>query len=153
MKTLKTTIFVIAIIGASMTRCGIKEKLEKNTKARANADFIMDNLNKQEVVDQFPEKYFPREKFKPFLDTLTKHCDFNSKRGKFVDFFNMLNNGKSQTAYIYEYFLNCDSLRFIYIYDFDSKEPELFNLRIEQLEQENKMIIDPKKQLLNSGLK
>lgn len=149
MKTI-THLFILAII-ASFISCGVQEKLEKHAKAQADAEFIMNNLNKPETIDRFPIKYFPREQFRPFLDTLTTKCDFDSKQGKFVDYFSMSNNGKYQSAYIFEYFLNCDSLRFIYIYDFETKEPELFNFRIEGLEVENKMIINPEKQLLRSG--
>lgn len=127
--------------------------MEKHNKAQTEADFIMNHLNEPSTSERFPVKYFPKDKFQPFLDTLIKNCDFDSKQGKFVDFFTMMNNGKNQTAYIYEYILNCDSLRFIYVYDFDTKEPELFNFRIEGIEQPNKMIIDPSKQLLYSGTK
>ena len=133
-----------------LTSCNVKDKMEKMDKAKANSEFIMNNLNRPETIDRFPEKYFPRQKTKTVIDTLTKHCDFDSKRGKFVEFYTMSVNGSSKTAYIYEYILNCDSLRFIYIYDLDTKEPELQNFKIEGLEVENKMIIDPKKQLLNS---
>lgn len=149
LRILRSTLLTIAIVGFSLISCGVKDKLEKHNKAKANADFIMDNLSKPEVIDQFPEKYFPRQQFAQFLEPLTKNCDLGSKRGKFVDFFSMLNNGKNQTAYIYEYILNCDSLRFIYIYDLEPKEPELFKFTIEGIEQENKMIIDHSKQLLN----
>jgi hypothetical protein len=152
MKTFSLTIILITVIGLLIS-CNVKEKMEKHNKAKADADFIMNNLNKPGTSDRFPVKYFPRDKFQPFLDTLTKNCDFDSKQGKFVDFFTMLTNGKSHTAYIYEYILDCDSLRFIYVYDFDAKEPELFNFRIEGIEQENKMIIDPSKQLLNASTK
>ncbi len=143
---------IIGII-FSLVSCGVKDKMEKQNKAKECADFVMENLDKQEVINQFPEKYFPRQQFKPFLDTLTKNCDFKSKRGKYVDFFNLMNAGKNQIAFIYEYILKCDSLRFIYMYDLESERPELFNFRIEGLEQQNKMIIDPSKQLLYSRAK
>jgi hypothetical protein len=110
----------------------------------------MNNLSKPEVIEQFTEKYSPHEQVKPFIDTLVAHCDLDKKEGKFVDFFTMLKNGKSSTAYIYEYFLNCDSLRFIYVYDFETAEPELMNFQVEGLEQPNRMIIYPEKSLLNS---
>lgn len=146
--------FLICLLIASLfISCNVKDKLEKMDKAKADSEFIMNNLNASGILDRFPEKYFPRQQTKPFIDTLTKRCDFDTKRGKFVDFFTMSINGANKTAYIYEYILNCDSLRFIYIYDFDTKEPELQNFRIEGLEVENKMIIDPSKQLLNAGVK
>ena len=152
MKNLRLTIFLATTIGL-LTSCNVKDKLEKMDKAKSDSEFIMNNLSKPETIDRFPEKYFPRHQTKPFIDTLTKRCDFNNKRGKFVDFYTMSINGASKTAYIYEYILNCDSLRFIYIYDFDTKEPELQNFKIEGLEVENKMIVDPSKQLLNSDSK
>ena len=116
-RLLVTPIAIVSLVAG----CGVREKMEKHNKARANADFIMENLNQPDISNQFPEKFFPKDRFQPFLDTLTKHCDFNSKKGKFVDFFNMNINGKSQTAYIHEYILNCDGIRFIYVYDFDKK--------------------------------
>lgn len=149
MKYLQRIIFLSATTGL-LTGCNVKEKLEKMDKAKADSEFIMNNLNKPDIIDRFPEKYFPKQQVRPFIDTLIKHCDFDNKKGKFVDFFTMSINGASKTAYIYEYILNCDSLRFIYVYDFDTKEPELQNFKIEGLEIENKMIIDPSKQLLNS---
>ena len=59
-------------------------------------------------------------------------------------------DGKRETAYIFEYILKCDSLRFIYVYDMENKEPELMSFKVEGIEQYNPMIIDPKKQLLYS---
>jgi hypothetical protein len=150
MINLKTQGLLIVLAGLFIC-CGVKEKMEKHEKAKENADFIMANLNSPTIIEQFPEKYFPRPQVKPFLDTLSRRCDFSSKLGRYVDFFSMNNNGKNQTAYIYEYILNCDSLRFIYIYNLDTEKPELFNFRVEPLEQENKMIIDPKKQILYKG--
>jgi hypothetical protein len=77
------------------------------------------------------------------------NCDWENRKGKFVDFFTMNINGKNNTAYIYEYFLKCDSLRFVLIYDMEQKEPELFKFNIEPIEQASQMIIDPSKQLIN----
>jgi hypothetical protein len=136
------------IITATFICCGVKDKIEKHNKAKSNADYIMQSLGREDLTDQFPEKYFPRTQLKPFMNNLTKKCDFNSKRGKFVDFFTMNNKGKNLTAFIYEYIFSSDSLRFIYIYDLDTSEPELYHLEIEGLEQRNRMIIDPSKQLL-----
>lgn len=144
MNKIALTSFLVALL----TSCGIKDRIEKQNKARANADFIMQNLGKGDVISQFPEKYFPRNQFVPFLSGLAKTCDFQNKRGKFVDFFTMVDNGRNKTAFIYEYILKCDSLRFIYMYDLDEPEPELYKLRIEGIEQKNEMIVDPSKQLL-----
>jgi hypothetical protein len=56
--------------------------------------------------------------------------------------------GTDQTAFIYEYFLDCDSLRVILIYNMIKNSPEIFKINLEPIEKENQMIIDPSKQLL-----
>lgn len=122
-------------------------------KAKADSNYLMDNLQKADIIDRFPEKYFPRDKFRPFLLQLTDNCDLANKQGKFVDYFSMLNNGKTQYAFIYEYIMDCDSLRFIYTYDLETEKPELFHFKIEGLEVPSNMIIDPSKQLLYKGEK
>ena len=148
--TTKLLFSFIPVLMVVLSCCNVNEKIRKLDQGKENADFIMNNLSKPEVIEQFPERYFPYEQLKPAIDTLVAHCDLDKKEGKFVDFFTMLNNGKSSTAYIYEYFLNCDSLRFIYVYDFEPAKPELMHFKIEGLEQPNSMILYPEKSLLNS---
>jgi len=149
-----TTKTIIALLGIGiLTSCGLKDKLDKQAKAKANADYIMNNLGASNILKEFPEKYFPKDQTEPFLKGLTSNCDFENKEGKFVDFFNMSINGNTQMAYIYEYILDCDSLRFIYYYDFQNENPELFKFFIEGIEIENAMIIDPSKTILGGAKK
>lgn len=49
-------IILTSILVVLVTSCGIRDKIEKQNKARANADFIMQNLGKGDVISQFPEK-------------------------------------------------------------------------------------------------
>ena len=123
--------------------------MEKHNKAQTESDYIMENLTSSEISNKFPEKYFPKGQTEQLFEDIKTNCDWENREGKFVDFFTMNNNGKNSTAYIYEYFLKCDSLRFVLIYDMDQEEPELFKLNIEPIEQPSEMIIDPSKQLIN----
>lgn len=145
MKINLLTLFSVVML---LTSCNINEKLERHDKAQKNASYIMNNLTDEKIFKEFPEKYFPKEQIKIFISDLKNKCDWSNRNGKFVDFFTMNNNGKNSTAYIYEYFLNCDSLRFVLIYDMESKKPELFKFNIEPIEQHSPMIIDPSKQLI-----
>ena len=108
----------------------------------------MDNLTDQKVISEFPEKYFPKDQTIKLLTDIKENCNWEGRSGKFVDFFTMNNEGKNSTAYIYEYFLQCDSLRFVLIYDMEQKEPELYKINIEPIELPSNMIIDPNKQLM-----
>lgn len=123
--------------------------MEKHDKAQKESSYIMDNLTSPGISKKFPEKYFPKGQTEKLFGDIKANCDWENRKGKFVDFFTMYNNGKNSTAYIYEYFLKCDSLRFVLIYDMEQPEPELFKFNIEPIEQPSQMIVDPSKQLLN----
>ena len=127
------------------------KKMEKNNLAEKNANYIIENLDKDEVFKEFPESNFKdREQLKNLLGGIKENCEWKNRDGKFVDFFTMKDiGGINSTAFIYEYYLKCDSLRFILIYNVDKDKPELFKMNIEPIETENKMIIFPKKQLIN----
>jgi len=146
---MKNKLFTIIALTFLLVSCNIKGKMEKHNKGQEKSDYIMENLTSAEVTNEFPEKYFPKEQTEKLLGDIKTNCDWENRKGKFVDFFTMNNNGKNSTAYIYEYFLQCDSLRFVLIYDMEQEEPELLKLNIEPIEQPSQMIIDLSKQLMN----
>jgi hypothetical protein len=152
MKTLFTT-SALALLSLLLGGCGMQEKQEKIDKAEKDAAYIMKNLDKQEVLTHFPPASFPgksMETMKLIVSETGPKCDWSNRNGKFVDFCTISDNGKDRIAYIYEYFLKCDSLRFIMLYDLEPKEPVLVNFQVEPLERPNSMIVFPEKQLLNS---
>lgn len=125
------------------------QSYQKQLKAQAIADNIIENLDNQEIHQAFPEKYFPQDELETLLDGIRENCDWKNRDGKFVDFFSQKNiGGIDQTAFIYEFYLSCDSLRFVLSLNME-KEPELMGFNIEPLEKENTMILFPKKQLKN----
>lgn len=131
--------------------CGMQEKQEKIAKAEKDAAFIMANLDKEAVLSHFPAASFPVSQLGPLkslISSVGPRCDWPGRQGKFVDFCSISNNGKNSIAYIYEYFLKCDSLRFVMLYDLEPKQPQLINFQVEPLEKPNPMIIYPEKQLL-----
>ena len=146
------TIGVLTFSALVLTGCGIQENQEKISKAEKDSAYIMANLDKPKVLTHFPAETFPgksMETMKAIVNEIGPKCDWPNRNGKFVDFCSISNNGNSSIAYIYEYFLKCDSLRFIMLYDLESKEPRLINFQVEPLEKPNSMIIYPEKQLLN----
>lgn len=145
----------LKIIGIVVLGLGIAvgftiwRKLQKQKRAHAIADRVIDNLVSEDVYKEFPEKYFPREQLEAFIGGIRQICDWENRDGKFVDFFSQKNiGGVDQTAFIYEYYLNCDSLRFILSVNMEN-EPELMGFNIEPIENQNSMILFPEKQLKN----
>lgn len=140
----------IILISILLTSCGLRSKMETHDKAQKEADFIIENFTNYDLIkDKLPEKHFQSSQTKEFISSVNQSCDWANRKGKFVDFFSMKNiGGTDQTAFIYEYFLDCDSLRVILIYNMIKNSPELFKINLEPIEKENQMIIDPSKRLL-----
>ncbi len=140
----------IILIVFLLTSCGIKKKMEIHDKAQKEADYIIENFTNYDLIkEKLPEKYFEPSQTKEFISNIDQNCDWENRKGKFVDYFTMKNiGGTDQTAFIYEYFLDCDSLRVILIYNINKNSPELFKINFEPIEKENQMIINPSKQLL-----
>jgi hypothetical protein len=140
----------IILITILLTSCGLRSKMETHDKAHKEADFIIENFTNYDLLkDKLPVKYFPEPQTKEIISNFDQSCDWANRKGKFVDFFYMkIIGGTDQTAFIYEYFLDCDSLRVILIYNMIKDTPELFKINLEPIEKENQMIIDPSKQLL-----
>ena len=146
MNRISTIIYFLLF--ALLTNCNVKDKLEKQKKAQKDADFIITNLDKRDVFAHFPVNIFPKEQTEKLLGDISKNCDWTNRKGNFIDYTTILDNGKEEVAFIYEYFLKCDSIRFILIYNIDEKEPKLFKFQMEPLEKKNSMIIHKEKQLL-----
>ena len=125
--------------------------MNKVELAQKDADNIISNLNTTRVLNQFPSKNFPnRAQLQNVVSELDLKCDWKNRDGKFVDFYTMKNvGGTNQVAFIYEYYLKCDSLRFILTYNLFADNAELSRFDIQPLEVENPMIIFPEKQLKN----
>jgi hypothetical protein len=125
------------------------KRIQYMNKAQELADSVIENLDSESVYLKFPEKYFPKEQMESIIGGIRQNCEWKNRDGKYVDFFSQKNiGGVDQIAFIYEYHLKCDSLRFILSVNME-KEPELMGFYIEPLENENKMILFPEKQLKN----
>lgn len=139
---------VIILLGGILSYFGWK-KMQKFNLAQEKANYIIENLDKPNIGEKFPTKYFPKEQLEPIISGIRQNCDWKNKDGKFVDFFTSKNiGGIDQTTFIYEYYLKCDSLRFILSFNVED-EPELMGFNVEPIETENKMILFPEKQLKN----
>lgn len=152
LKIIGLIVIVIVLFMGIFIYYGYK-KIEKHNVAQNNANFIIENLDKEIVINEFPEKNFQnKENLENFINGLRKSCEWQNRNGKFVDFCTIKDpKGKNITAYIYEYYMICDSIRFILFYDMDKENPELFEFHTEPIEVENKLILFSEKQLKNQS--
>jgi len=152
-KTLKIIgiIVIIILISIAILFFTAYRKMNKVELAQKDADDIISNLDKTYILNQFPPKNFPnRAQLQNVVSELDLKCDWKNRDGNFVDFYTMKNvGGTNQVAFIYEYYLKCDSLRFILTYNLFADNAELSRFDIKPLEVENSMIIYPEKQLKN----
>jgi len=131
-----------------ISSCGWNEQMKNLDAAHTKADDIIALWGTDSVLALFPESTFPKSTIIPLNDTFKSHCDWKSKRGKWIDYYTVNDNGDKSIFYIYEYFLNCDSLRFIIGFDTNGSEPTIKSFNIQPLEEECSMLVDPMKSIL-----
>jgi hypothetical protein len=117
---------------------------------RDHSDYLMANLTKAEVMNSFDPALMDVEALDDQLQPLREDCDWENRKGKFVDTYwlQVMDRDQDRYGYIYEYYLDCDSLRFIYWYA-DPKQNCLVNLQIEPIEKPTTFVTYKRKQLAN----
>lgn len=131
--------------------CNTSNEMKKISIAQKDADYIIANLDKQEVLSHFPEKNFSKQEMAIIIDNISKTCDWPNRKGRFIDYVTY--HGKrsaKNVAFVYEYFLKCDSVRFVLIYDMDQKEPDFYSVQVQPLETKGPLVSHPERQLLHS---
>lgn len=122
-----TSIFTITIL--LLTGCMNDMAIEK---AKNNSEYILNNLSKEDILEMFPIKNFPKFQINQFLNGILD-CGYNPNQGKFIDYIYKSGVGsKDKVALIYHYRLNCDSIRLILNYNIQDN-PELVSIEIYSL--------------------
>jgi hypothetical protein len=133
---------IISLVLACL--CCVDNELKE--KAHKKADQVILDLHTEKAYTFFSDKFFSREHIELISRDLREKCDYENRSGKFVDYYYESMPGTDKVSFIYEYFLKCDSLRFILKYDL-KPEPELIWFKLEGIGIKNPMIIDKTKQL------
>jgi len=116
------------------------------SQARLRADKLLNDISLGKAYYAFPEKYFPTNQTHALMDELKVKCDFVNRKGVFIYEYLQENYYNKKVSFVFEYFLKCDSIRFIITYKL-GKEIELFEFNLEPIEKENPMITKPEKRL------
>lgn len=102
---------------------------------KKNLNHIIENLDNQNVLKEFPDHNFPdKTKIAQFITDISTKCDWKKREGGLVDFYTTKNiDGEDQIAYIYKFELKCDQLNFIITYNIGKEKPELFRFDFEPI--------------------
>lgn len=137
--------FLVTILFLS---CGWNENMAKMDVARGHADSVIDLLNSPKLFALLPDSLQKEKGYQTLQETLAESCDWENRRGKFIDYYTLNQNGQRSMYFIYEYFLNCDSLRLTLYYNLEPTEPVLQSMNIQPLEQPCGILVDPMKSIL-----
>jgi len=135
--------FSISLLVILLTGCFNNSQLEQ---AKTKADKLLNDISLGKADSAFPEKYFPREQTHALMDELKNKCDFANRKGTFINDYTQIFDGIKRVSFIYEYYLKCDSIRFILTYNL-GKDPELSEFKLEPIEKANPMITKPERRL------
>jgi len=120
---------------------------DKRQQALGKSRELLDKIAAGTAIQEFPEKYFPRDQTVVLMNQLQNNCDFKDRQGNFInDFYERNSEAPDRVSFIYEYYLKCDSLRFIITYNL-GPEIELYRFRIESIKKDNNMILKPERRL------
>lgn len=127
-----------------LTNCTPNNK--KRDMARQKVEQLLIEIQEGTAVKEFPEK-FNKSQVEAGMNQLKDICDFKNRKGQFVnDWYESKGGGTDRVSFIYEYYLKCDSLRFVFTYDLGDSIV-LSDFVIQKLRAENAMIIDKDRQL------
>lgn len=134
----------LLILSLLMLGCSRHTEIKE---AKSMSDRLLKSIELGNAEIYFPEKYFSKTETIRILQYLKDYCDFKNRKGTFINDFYSIQDGEFRVAFLYEYYLKCDSLRFILTYRVNPVE--LMKFKIEPIEKEIFMITSPKKRLVN----
>jgi hypothetical protein len=111
-------------------------------RAKEKADMLWRKIENGDAAAEFSEQYFPKVQTEAIIYDLRNKCDFKNRTGGYVgsSHFRDLKTSTQTVRLAYEYFMKCDSVRFILSYRIDGDQVELFNLKMEPTEKRNSML-------------
>lgn len=136
------------IIVFLINSCG--RKPDEMKLAKEKSDMLLDAIGNGTANKLFPTKYFPEDQTVSLMADLKNNCDFKNRKGNFVnDFYQKVAGGYNKIILIYEFYLKCDTVRFLISYlEKNSNEIELNGFKMESVEKTNNMIFRKDRQLI-----
>lgn len=143
-----TCLIMSVIIIFLLNNCG--SNAEEMKLAKERSDMLLDAIGNGTANDLFPAKYFPEDQTVSLMADLKNNCDFKNRKGNFVnDFYQKVAGGDNKIILIYEFYLKCDTVRFLISYiEKNNKEIELNGFKLESAEKPNNMILRKDRQLI-----
>lgn len=145
---MKQLLVYFLLSSALLMSCGWNDRMRHLDAGKDHADKILRMMETDSVYDLFPGNFFRKPALEQIVGTLRENCDWPKRRGQFTDYYAAEKNGRHDIAYIYEYLLDCDSLRFVFTFHADGDQPELYAFTIEPLESPTGLLVDPMKSIL-----
>jgi hypothetical protein len=135
---------ILIILLVLLPACNNSNKIKI---AKASADELLESIAAGSALELFPEERFPAEQAKVILTDLKNKCEFANRKGHFInDFYHKEINGNDKLSLIYEFYLKCDSIRFILTYELNDKV-QLHEFRLEPIQNDNSLIKNQEKRL------
>lgn len=129
----------ICLFMVLLSACGCHFQSSNKVDLKRRSDLLLDKIADGTANEEFSVKYFPIEQTEVVMYDLKNKCDFKNRQGHFLNEY--YSADKSKVSLIYEYYLKCDSIRFILTYNFGDSV-ELYEFKMEPIEKPNAMIAD-----------
>jgi len=140
----------IVLIYLLATGCQLNERLDRLDQGRKKADFFLDHLQDSVKMAALAADPTMALHVRNFTAALAERCDWAGRRGTFIDFYMHRSGDERRVTYIYEYFLDCDSVRVLLTYDTGSDSVVIHTAHLEPIELDNPWLVDPMKSIIKN---
>lgn len=108
-------------------------------EAQQSAEELWAQIANGSAAGAFPQSHFPATDRDRILIHLKEDCQLQPKDGKLAGrrYFKDRKNKIETASLAYEFPLRCDTVRFVLSYDLTKEPIELFQFRIDQIEDSN----------------
>lgn len=138
----------ILLIYSLLAACQLGVRMDRLDRGRRQADYLLDHLENDSALAIYSSDPRVAAQVRSLGLALTERCGWSTRRGKFIDFYMHKEGDRNAVTYIYEYFLDCDSLRLLLTFNTQTDSIFLQATHVEPLESENPWLIDPMKSIL-----
>lgn len=141
------SLIIRVIIVCLINGCG--RNSDEMKLAKEKGDMLLDAIGNGTANEMFPVKYFPKDQTVSLMSELRNNCDFKNRKGNFVnDFYQKVIGGNNKIILIYEFYLKCDTIRFLISYRGENnRELELNGFKMESVRIPNNMVIRKDREL------
>ncbi|MEZ4880258.1 MAG: hypothetical protein R2801_08865 [Chitinophagales bacterium] len=122
---------ILWIMTATMLLSACNSAQKRFNLAKKSANELLQNMNQPSALSYFETPYFNKEQMQIIIGTIMQNCDWNNRATH--SYTEKLIEDKEDgnvAIFIYQYYMDCDSIQINMSYNLLNKTPQLISLKL-----------------------